>query len=324
MVYQIDDLTYIIGKSPAMQRVHAIIQTVAPTTATVLITGETGSGKEVVARAIHFFSQRRHSPFIVVNCVALPASLIESELFGHEKGAFTGAESTRLGRFETADKGTILLDEISEIEPPFQAKLLRVLEHKTFERVGSSLSKKIDVRIIATSNHNLESLVREGRFREDLYHRLNVIPMHIAPLRARQEDIEPLFNYFLSQYCHKHQKPLKTVQPNAWELLIRCDWPGNVRQLINFVERLVVMVKNDCIKSEDIEEWLTSEGKSVIDSKGGLAGKPLEEIECETIRSTLRQLGNNRRRTAEVLGIAERTLRDKIRRYSILDIKSGV
>lgn len=313
---QFGDVSFVLGKSSQMQCIYNLIERVASSNATVLIIGETGSGKEIIARVLHYLSPHKSSPFVAVNCAALPPNLMESELFGHEKGAFTGAESTRIGRFELADKGTILLDEISEIDIRLQSKLLRVLEEKKFERVGSSFSKKVTVRVIATTNRDLVQLIEKEAFRPDLYFRLNVIPIHVPPLRERPDDIVPLLQYYVTQCCHENHLPLKSFKEDAIEELLNYHWPGNVRELFNLIERLVVISPHQEITAEDIVPWLSS---NKVGQFGGprLIGLPLESIEKETIRSNLAYFGGNRRRTAEVLRIAERTLRDKIRKYEI-------
>src|ERR671912_1636173 len=227
----------LVGSGEVMAEIKKMIDQVAKSNATVLIRGESGTGKEVVARAIHAASERRDRPMLAVNCAALSENLLESELFGHEKGAFTGADKMRRGRFELADGGTLLLDEISEIAPSLQAKLLRVLQESTFERVGSSISQQVDVRVVATTNRNLERAVADGKFREDLFYRLNVVPIDLPPLRRRSEDVPDLCRHFLHQIAKRDRSPFRHIEPEALRLLQRYDWPGNVRELQNIVER---------------------------------------------------------------------------------------
>ncbi|MBI2900110.1 MAG: sigma-54-dependent Fis family transcriptional regulator [Planctomycetes bacterium] len=280
-----------------------LVEKAAASDATVLVSGETGTGKEVVARTLHQGSPRRNAPFLCVNCAALSAGLLESELFGHEKGAFTGADRQRKGRFELADGGTILLDEVSEIDPGLQAKLLRVLQERTFERVGSSQTRRADVRVIATTNRNLRDEVAKGRFREDLYYRLNVIPIHVPPLRERREEIPALVEHFLGG---------RRLSKGALRALVEYSWPGNVRELKNILERAQVLSGAEEIPESVIVPWL--EGGA----RGGpsLAGRPLEEVEREAIGETLRSCGGNREQAARILGITSRTLRDKLKKWS--------
>ncbi len=268
--------------------------------ATVLIRGESGTGKEIVARAIHHASPRGQRPFLAVNCAALSENLLESELFGHEKGAFTGADRLRRGRFELADGGTLLLDEISEIPASLQAKLLRVLQESTFERVGSSMSQQVDVRVIATSNRDLEVAVQEGQFREDLFYRLNVVPIELPPLRQRLEDVPELCRHFLHQVAKRENTVYRHVESDALRLLQRYAWPGNIRELQNIIERASVLeAEPGVVRAATIESWLRTPGApSAVQD---LAGKPLADIEKQVILSTLQQLqgpsGQDCRRT---------------------------
>jgi DNA-binding NtrC family response regulator len=304
----------LVGDSAAMQEVRNQIDLVARSNATVLIRGESGTGKEVVARAIHLASSRRDRPMLAVNCAALSENLLESELFGHEKGAFTGADKLRRGRFELADGGTLLLDEISEIAAPLQAKLLRVLQESCFERVGSSLTQQVDVRVIATTNRNLERCVEEGDFRQDLFYRLNVVPIEIPPLRNRLEDIPDLSRNFIHQASRREKTPFRHIEPEAIALLQHYDWPGNVRELQNIIERAVVLESEPgLIRSQTIEPWLKRQiGTPIAD---GLAGRPLADIEKQVILSTLQQFKGHRVRTASALGIGVRTLGMKLKRW---------
>jgi two-component system, NtrC family, response regulator HydG len=306
----------LVGSGLAMEEVKQKITLVARANATVLVRGESGTGKEVVARAIHAQSQRADKPFLAVNCAALSENLLESELFGHEKGAFTGADKIRRGRFELADGGTLLLDEISEIPPALQAKLLRVLQESCFERVGSSISQQIDVRVIATSNRSLEKEVEEGRFREDLFYRLNVVPIELPPLRERSEDVPELARYFLSLLSKKDKTPFRHMEPEAVRVLQRYPWPGNVRELQNIVERASVLEPEPgVIRSATIEPWLKIKPASALAAAESLAGKPLADIEKQVILSTLQQFKGHRIKTATALGIGVRTLGMKLKKW---------
>ena len=314
----------LIGNSQVMQAVREKIDRVGRSNATVLVRGESGTGKEVVARAIHQASDRRERPMLAVNCAALSENLLESELFGHEKGAFTGADRLRRGRFELADGGTLLLDEISEIAPSLQAKLLRVLQESTFERVGSSISQQVDVRVVATTNRDLERAVRDGKFREDLFYRLNVVPIELPPLRRRSEDVPELCRHFLHQIAKRDRSAFRHVEPEALRLLQRYDWPGNVRELQNIVERATVLeTQPGVIRAATIGPWLSSRTVGHGGSNGGvatsaveeLAGKPLADIEKRVILSTLQQFKGHRAKTAVALGIGVRTLGMKLKRW---------
>lgn len=323
-------LDRIIGDSPAMRRVKQQVAAVAASQGTVLITGESGAGKEVVSRAVHDLSPRTGGPFLAVNCAALNESVLESELFGHEKGAFTGAEKTRKGRFELAHAGTLVLDEVSEISPQIQAKLLRVLQERAFERVGSSTTMGVDVRVIATSNRDLPGSVADGDFRQDLYYRLNVLPIELPALRERLEDVPLLAAHFLRQVCEREGMPLWVFDDDASRLLQSYDWPGNVRELQNICERAAVLSRaggasnTGVIGRSLIEPWIGGRAAptppSVIESKpasyGG--GATLEEIEREAILAALERHDGHRQRTAEALGIGVRTLGLKLKRWKEL------
>jgi DNA-binding NtrC family response regulator len=308
----------LIGDSLAMRDVKRKIELVGKSNnATVLIRGPSGTGKEVASRAIHYASDRRDKPFLAVNCAALSESLLESELFGHEKGAFTGADKMRRGRFELADGGTLLLDEISEIQPGLQAKLLRVLQESCFERVGSSVTQQVDVRIVATSNRDLEQSVADGKFREDLFYRLNVVPIEMPALRDRSEDVPELVRHFLSQIARRDNKPFMHVEPDAMRLLQHYHWPGNVRELQNLVERAVILEQQPgVIRAETIEPWLRV---APAGGSGGaikaLADQPLADIEKHVILETLRKFRGHRAKTAGALGIGIRTLGMKLKRW---------
>jgi two-component system response regulator AtoC len=304
----------IIGKAPGMQAVFELIRRASPSDSTILINGESGTGKELVAKAIHYNSPRAKGPFIKMNCAALPEGLIESELFGHEKGAFTGAIRAARGRFELADGGSLLLDEISEIPPPLQAKLLRVLQEKEFERIGSGQTIRVDVRVIATSNRDLRDEVGRGNFRDDLYYRLNVIPIDIPPLRQKLEDIPLLCNYFLNNFCQRFGVPVKTLSEKVMQIFMSYSWPGNVRELENLLERAAVISKNQELKPGDFPPEITS-GIAAVPSGPMDVGMSINEAEKILILKTLKAHAGNKSRTAEVLGISTRTLRNKLHEY---------
>src|SRR5438309_2155654 len=267
----------LIGNGPLMNDVRKKIDQVARSSATVLVRGESGTGKEIVARAIHQASERRDRPMLAVNCAALSENLLESELFGHEKGAFTGADKLRRGRFELADGGTLLLDEISEIAPALQAKLLRVLQESAFERVGSSISQQVDVRVVATTNRDLELEVEQGSFRQDLYYRLNVVPIELPPLRERPEDVPELVRHFLHSIAKRESNAFRHIEPEAVRLLQKYPWPGNVRELQNIIERASVLESEaGVVRAATIEPWLKLNGNDGIGVNGdNLAGRPL-------------------------------------------------
>jgi len=315
----------IVYGSSKMEDVMNLVARVAPSQSTVLIRGESGTGKELIANAIHFLSPRSEKPFIKVNCSAIPEALLESELFGHEKGAFTGAMQRRIGRFEEAHEGTIFLDEIGDLAPSTQVKLLRILQEKEFQRLGSNTSIKVDVRVIAATHRNLEELMRKGIFREDLYYRLNVISIPIPPLRERKEDIPVLIDYFLKKYSNENQKSIYDISKEAREILLRYSYPGNVRELENIIERAVVLCRGDTITTQDLPFHLL-EGKTEDTIGIFKMDKPLqeslEEIEKELILKALTQNQGIQTRAAEQLGISERVLRYKIKKYKIRTQKS--
>ncbi|HER25249.1 MAG TPA: sigma-54-dependent Fis family transcriptional regulator [Candidatus Atribacteria bacterium] len=299
----------IIGKSQSINKVLEMVKNVSPTTATVLISGESGTGKELIARAIHKNSLRKNSPFVVVNCAAFSLNLLESELFGHEKGSFTGAIVKRIGRFEMANGGTIFLDEIGEIDPSIQTKLLRILQEREFERVGSSKSIKVDVRILSATNKNLKKEVEEKRFREDLFYRLNVFSVDVPPLRERKEDIPLIVEYLIGKYNKILNKRVEKVSSSAMELLMDYHYPGNIRELENIIERSMIMARNEII-DEKYFSFIKTERK--FQKKG-----TLKDIEKEVIIKYLIQNNKNRTKTAEILGISRRSLQNKIKEYQI-------
>ncbi len=310
-----------VGSSPAIQQLHRQIAQVAPTSETVLITGESGVGKELVARAVHAASRRAQGALVSLNCPALSPQLMESELFGHERGAFTSADAPRVGRFELADGGTILLDEVSEISLPLQAKLLRVLQERSFERVGSSQTQSVDVRVLATSNRDLRCEVADARFREDLYFRLAVVPILVPPLRSRREDVPALAQHFLTQAAQRLDKAPCQLDHAAEELLTSYHWPGNVRELENLITRASVLSPNGIISADELRPWLidspanppTVEEPTPLPER--LVGMNLEEMERRLIESTLEHFHGHRAQTAQALGIGIRTLTNKMRAY---------
>ena len=316
---KLDERTEIIGDSEAIRSLREQIATAAPTSGRVLIHGENGSGKELVARAIHTLSARHAAPFVEVNCAAIPEELIESELFGHERGAFTGALARRRGKFEAADGGTLFLDEIGDMSLKTQAKVLRALEEQAFERVGGRETLRVDVRVIAASNRDVPSLIAQGQFREDLFYRLNVIPIEVPPLRARKQDVPALVEHFIRVFCASNGKRLKTLAPGALTYFMTYDWPGNVRELRNMVERLVIMLPGDAIAAEDLPPPLRAKTEAAATAPAD--GKPLKEardsFERAYILAELRAQDWNMTRTAERLGIERSHLYRKIRAYGI-------
>ncbi len=305
----------IIGKSQQMKRVFEVVSQVAPTKASVLITGESGVGKELIADAIHYNSPRKDKAFIKVHCAALAETLLESELFGHEAGAFTGAVSRKRGRFELAHLGTLFLDEIGEINQSVQIKILRVLQEKTFERVGGEDTIEVDVRIIAATNKNLKEEIAKGAFREDLYYRLNVVNIEIPPLRERKEDIPLLVHHFVKELAQENGKPVEGIDHKAAAVLYNYAWPGNVRELRNCIESAIVMAKGNAIMPEDLPP--TVRGGAEEDYIRLASGITLAEAEKEVIAYTLGRNRGNKSRTAEVLGIGRKTLHRKIEEYRL-------
>jgi len=312
-----------------MRPVFETIRQVAPTLATVLIQGPSGTGKELVAHAIHRLSQRAEKPFVAVNCAALPASLLESELFGHERGAFTGAVQQRKGRFEQADGGTLFLDEISEIEPAVQVKLLRVLEARQFERVGGADTIEVDIRVIAATNRNLRDYVTQGRFREDLFYRLNVVGIQLPPLKDRLGDIPLLVQQFLTDFCERNNKHLNGIEPEALNILCAYDWPGNVRELRNAMERMVVLSRGDYLTVQDVPMEIRSAASVCIPSVTTTAlsdtfvNGSLADAEKQKILAVLEKNGGNRSKAAIELGISRRTLHRRLNEWGITKEGTG-
>jgi len=295
------------------------VKKVAQSKATVLVHGESGTGKELIAQALHRYGPRRDNNFVRVNCAALSESLLESELFGHEKGAFTGAINKREGRFELANGGTILLDEITETSLALQSKLLRVLELEEFERVGGAKTLKVDVRVVATTNRDIRDYVDEGEFREDLYYRLNVVPINLPPLRERRGDIPLLADHFLKMYIKQNVTSVESVSPEAMGLLQQYRWPGNIRELKNLIQRLVVLDPNKVVQADDISSYLPvgEKGRARPSGEEALAevGMSLDEVERRLILKTLEHTNDNKTKTADILEVTARTLRNKLQRY---------
>jgi two-component system, NtrC family, response regulator HydG len=312
------DISSIVGKSKKMREVFEIIALSAPSDATILILGESGTGKELIANAIHQNSNRKDKPFIKVNCAALPENLLESELFGHEKGAFTGAVNRRQGRFELADGGTLFLDEIGDMTISTQAKILRVLQEGEFERVGGEKTIGVNVRVIAATNKDLELEVEDGNFRKDLFYRLSVVPIMVPPLRERKDDIPLLAEYFLKKYADKNNRLIRGFTPDTIDLLMRYGWSGNIRELENVIERAVIMASAEFITPDalpiSLKTFVTDSDEQAAEV---FAGRPIKEVEKELIIKTLGKTDNNITRAAELLGISRRTLHNKIKEYNI-------
>ena len=309
----------IITQDPQLLKITNLAKNVAPSNATILILGESGTGKELLASFIHQNSGRATKPYVAINCASLPENLAENELFGHEKGSFTGAETKKLGKFEMANHGTILLDEISEMAMPLQAKLLRVLQEREIDRVGGTRTIPIDVRIIAISNVDLKLAVQKGKFREDLFYRLNVIPFTIPPLRERKDDIPLLASYFLSKHSANHNKKMKRIAKDTISLLLKYDWKGNVRQLENIIERAVLLGDGEVLLSGHLfleDDDINRDGQFPL-----RVGSSLKEMERELILQTLTEVDNNRTHAAKLLGISIRTLRNKLKEYNLMGIE---
>jgi len=304
----------VLGVSPAMRKVYSLVEKVAPSKTSVVITGPSGTGKEVIARAIHNLSPRRDKPFIAINCSAIPATLMESEIFGHEKGAFTGADQRRLGCFELANGGTLFLDEVGELPVELQAKFLRVIEEEKLRRLGGKSEIAVDVRVICATHRNLKRQIEAGAFREDLYFRLNVFSIELPRLKERREDIPLLAQHFVERFAREAGKRIRGITPEAMKLLEAYSWPGNIRELRNTMERGVILCDGDMIDESHLPPEMGSapSGNAVIKLSLGL---PLREVEKEYILGSLRRNKGNKSRTAEVLGISEKTLYNKLNRY---------
>jgi len=328
------DTSGILGASPALQGVFRVLSKVAPTDSTVLVTGESGTGKELLVRALHRNSPRRDKPFVPINCGAIPKDLLESDLFGHEKGAFTHAIRTKVGRFELAEGGTVFLDEIGEMDLALQVKILRVLQEKEFERVGGTKTLHADVRVVAATNRDLEEEVRQGRFREDLYYRLNVIPIHLPPLRERGDDIVLLAEHFLQRFCQRQKRPPLPLSPEARAALLAYSWPGNVRELENFMERLTILCEGEQICLRDLPAKILQEvgyapplpepapapggfrwpTLADLESLGMGLKEFLDTAEARLVDEALAQSDGVKNRAAELLGIKRTTLIEKLKK----------
>ncbi len=311
--YQFGNLT---GKSPAMQEVFRLIEQVAPSKSTVMIYGKSGTGKELVARAIHYNSPRRDKRFVPVNCAAIPAELLESELFGHEKGSFTGAIQTKLGKFELANGGTLFLDEVGTMRLDLQAKILRALQEREFTRVGGTRTIQVDVRVIAATNQDLRHMVSEGAFREDLYYRLNVVPITVPALKERPEDIPLLATHFLKRFAEETGSVVTSISPAAMQILMNYAWPGNVRELENAIERAVTLARHPTILPEDLPPHFTATVSPV--ERAMALDCSLEDLERQYMQEVLRRTRGHQTRAAAILGIDRRTLYRKIRRYGLV------
>ena len=309
------DFSGVLGSSPRIREIFQLLEMVAPSEATVLLLGETGTGKELVAQAIHRNSPRAAGPFVVVNCATLPETLLESELFGHERGSFTGATVRKDGRFLVAHRGTVFLDEIGELTLPIQAKILRVLQAREFEPVGSNRTQKVDVRIITATNRDLEKMVREGRFRDDLYYRLNVFQLVLPPLRERLEDLPVLADFFLKKYGEKNRRDVMTLAPEVLQAFRRYSWPGNIRELENVIERGVIVCQGDVLTLGDLPPALQQRGGWL--AAGSETEPGLPELERQLISRTLERVAGQRRQAAEILGISLDELNLKIRSYGL-------
>jgi DNA-binding NtrC family response regulator len=307
--YEFDN---IIGRSTQMQEIFAAVLRVAPTRATVLLTGESGVGKDLIARAIHFHSPRKDRPLVKINCSALPENLMESELFGYEKGAFTGANVSKPGKFEQADTGTVFLDEIGDVPQPVQVKLLRVLQEREFERLGSNKTQRVDIRMIAATNQDLRAALEQGTFREDLYYRLNVVAMEIPPLRARKADIPYLANHFIHKLAPDNGSQVESITPAAMELLLEHSWPGNVRELENVIERSLVMATGTQLDVRDIKLDLPRHRPQVAGELSLPEGMSLDQYEQELIKQALKKADGNKSRAARALGLTRNALRYRL------------
>ena len=309
--------TDMIGSGPAMQRVFELVKKVAPANASVVLTGESGTGKEVVARAVHSLSPRKDKPFVALNCGAIPPTLIESELFGYERGAFTGADQRRLGNFELAHGGTLFLDEIGELPLEMQGKFLRVLEERRFRRLGGKSEVEVDVRVICATNRDLKEEIKKGRFREDLYFRLHVFTIHLPTLKERREDVPLLVQHFIEKFNGETGKHVQGLSPGAMDVLQNYAWPGNIRELRNTVERAMILTDGDTISEEHLPPDMRPTRPEAATLRVPL-GIQLREVEKEYILASLQRNGGNKARTAEVLGISEKTLYNKLNRYAAI------
>jgi len=309
----------VVARSPKMQEVLATVERVAPTNSTVLLGGESGVGKDLIARAIHEKSRRSRGPFLKINSTAIPENLLESELFGYEKGAFTGAAASKPGKFELADKGTLFLDEIGDVPPITQVKLLRVLQEREFERLGGTRTIKVDVRLVAATNRDLRAALEQGTFREDLYYRLNVVPIDIAPLRERREDIPDLVNLFITRFAGDSGKGVEGITPEAMQILVNYHWPGNVRELQNIVERACALAKSSVLDVADIH-LDTRPAKTANGASGFLPdGLTLEQWEDEMVQEALRRANGNKSQAARLLGLSRNALRYRLSKIGIAD-----
>jgi DNA-binding NtrC family response regulator len=304
----------IVGNSPGIRSVYRVIEQSAPTMASVLISGDSGTGKELVAQTIHELSPRASFPFVAINCAAIPETLLESEIFGHEKGAFTGAHDRRIGVFELAHRGTLFLDEIAEMVPATQVKLLRVLQERTFRRLGGRQEQAVDVRVIAATNMDPASAVREGKLREDLYYRLNVFAIELPPLRYRREDIPLLVQNFLNEFNRTNMKSVRAVNQEAMHILERYAWPGNIRELRNVIERATILADSDFIEPRHLPPTLLSREEETLPTLTIAPGTTVDEAERRLILLTLEHTRNNKTRAAEILGISLKTLHNKLNR----------
>lgn len=308
----------IVGRSPVMQQIFASVMRVAPSRATVLLAGESGVGKDLIARAIHFHSPRRDRPFVKINCTALPENLMESELFGYEKGAFTGANMSKAGKFEQADSGTVMLDEIGDVPGNIQVKLLRVLQEREVERLGSNKTLHIDVRVIAATNRDLRAALEDGTFREDLYYRLNVVPIEVPPLRDRKEDIPYLVKFFVAKLSPENGGRVRSITDAAIDKLMQYSWPGNVREIENVIERSIVMTMGERLDADDIRLDMSLRPRTQAAGEIGLPeGMSLDAYEQELIRNALKQANNNKSQAARILGLTRNSLRYRLTQMGI-------
>ncbi|MBF0537672.1 MAG: sigma-54-dependent Fis family transcriptional regulator [Nitrospirae bacterium] len=319
-------LNKLLGRSPQMKQLYATIEKVTNSDSTVLICGESGTGKELVAKAIHYCSNRADKPFVPVNCGAIPKDLLESELFGHEKGAFTGAINARKGRFELADLGTILLDEIGELHPTLQVKLLRIIQEREFERVGGTKTLKVEIRILAATNKNLEVATKNGDFREDLFYRLNVIPIFLPPLRERKEDIPLLMEHFMNIFCSKQAREPLTITPNAMDIMMKYHWPGNVRELETLIERFVILDDTGVVSVENLPDRFLQQKPHQVNNSQSLMQLPLEgidlnamldDIENNLITQAMQRSGGIKSKAAGMLGLNRTTFLEKLKKRRI-------